>query len=40
MDMFMADITGAGDIAPGDRVELFGEHVTADELVGLQTLSL
>jgi alanine racemase len=35
MDMFMADISGTDDIAVGDRVELFGDHVTADELAQL-----
>ncbi len=35
MDMFMVDITGCGDVAVGDKVELFGPHVTADELARL-----
>lgn len=35
MDMFMVDITGSSDVIVGDKVELFGEHITAAELAEL-----
>ena len=33
MDLFMADVTGV-DCKVGDKVELFGEHITASETAG------
>ena len=34
MDMCMADVTGL-DVRPGDEVEIFGEHLPAEEAAGL-----
>jgi Alr-MurF fusion protein len=31
MDMFMADVTGI-DCSPGDEIEIFGEHITVQEI--------
>jgi alanine racemase len=35
MDMFMIDITGMDQVHVGDEVELFGDHITIEELAGL-----
>lgn len=32
MDICMIDVTDCPDVKPGDRVEIFGDHVTAVEL--------
>ena len=34
MDMCMADVTGL-DVAPGDEVEVFGEHLPIEDVAAL-----
>jgi alanine racemase len=35
MDMTMLDVTGLPEVKPGDRVEVFGEHISVSELATL-----
>jgi alanine racemase len=35
MDMTMLDVTDLPDLSPGDRIEVFGEHISIHEIAGL-----